>query len=86
MKAVLVLSLRLLSVLISGHRFIGKLSSKDNQLLDYIVRLLIEIEPEFKQELIQLIEHEMEFHSTAGIKSRGKKLLKKLYAQLENNF
>ncbi len=45
-----------------------------------------EFEPEFKHELIQLIEHEMEFHSTAGIKSRGKKLLKKLYAQVESSF
>lgn len=38
----------LLSVLISGHKFIGKLSSKDNQLLDSIAQLLIEINPDFK--------------------------------------
>ena len=44
-----------------------------------------EIEPELKPELIQLIEHEMTFHSTAGIKSRGKKLLKKLYSQSERD-
>lgn len=38
----------MLSVLISGHHFIGKLSSKDNQLLDFISKMLIEINPEFK--------------------------------------
>ncbi|MGQ1910419.1 acyl-CoA reductase [Marinifilum sp. RC60d5] len=38
----------MLSVLISGHHFIGKLSSKDNQLLDFISKILIEINPEFK--------------------------------------
>lgn len=37
-----------------------------------------EQEPDFKPELIQLIEHEMEYHATGGIKSRGKRLLKKL--------
>lgn len=42
----------MMCVLISGHRFIGKLSSKDNQLLDFISKLLIELNPEFK-ELIQ---------------------------------
>ncbi len=41
----------MLSVLISGHQFIGKLSSKDNQLLDFVSKILIEINPEF-QELI----------------------------------
>ena len=38
----------MLCVLISGHQFIGKLSSKDNRLLDFIARLLGEIQPEFK--------------------------------------
>jgi len=38
----------MLSVLISGHQFIGKLSSKDNRLLDFITRLLAEINPDFK--------------------------------------
>lgn len=38
----------MLSVLISGHQFIGKLSSKDNRLLNFIARLLGEIQPEFK--------------------------------------
>lgn len=38
-----------------------------------------EIESEFKPELIQLIEHEIELHPTAGIKARGKNLLVKLY-------
>ncbi len=44
-----------------------------------------EIETDFKHELVPLIEHEMEFHSTAGIISRGKKLLKKLYSQVEKD-
>ncbi|MGZ2371087.1 acyl-CoA reductase [Ancylomarina sp. YFZ004] len=38
----------MLSVLSSGHQFIGKLSSKDNRLLDFITRLLIEINSDFK--------------------------------------
>ncbi len=38
----------LLSVLISGNIFVGKLSSKDEKLLPAIINLLIEIEPEFK--------------------------------------
>ena len=38
----------MLSVLISGHQFIGKLSSKDNRLLDFMTRLLTEINPDFK--------------------------------------
>lgn len=42
----------MLCVLISGHKFIGKLSSKDNQLLDFVSKILIEVNPEFK-ELIQ---------------------------------
>jgi hypothetical protein len=36
-------------------------------------------EPDFSGELIELIEHEMEYHGSAGIASRGNKLLKKLY-------
>lgn len=38
----------MLSVLISGHQFIGKLSSKDNRLLDFITRVLTEINSDFK--------------------------------------
>ena len=38
----------MLSVLISGHQFIGKLSSKDNRLLDFIAILLGELNSEFK--------------------------------------
>ncbi|WP_372644683.1 acyl-CoA reductase [Ancylomarina sp.] len=38
----------MLSVLISGHHFIGKLSSKDNRLLDFVSKLLGEINSEFK--------------------------------------
>lgn len=36
-----------LSVLMSGHHFNGKLSSKDNLLLPALTQLLIEIEPDF---------------------------------------
>lgn len=36
-------------------------------------------EPDFTSELIDLIEHEIEYHGTPGIKSRGQKLLKKLH-------
>jgi hypothetical protein len=38
----------MLCVLISGHQFIGKLSTKDNRLLNFISRILIEINSEFK--------------------------------------
>jgi hypothetical protein len=37
-------------------------------------------EPDLSGELIELIEREMEYHGSAGLASRGKKLLKKLYA------
>jgi len=39
----------MLSVLISGHSFIGKLSSKDNQLLNFVSKLLFEINSEFAE-------------------------------------
>ena len=35
-------------------------------------------EPDFSGELIELIENEIELHGSAGLASRGKKLLKKL--------
>lgn len=38
-------------------------------------------EPDFTGELIGLIEHEIEYHGSAGIISRGSKLLKKLFFQ-----
>ncbi len=38
----------MLCVLLAGHRFIGKLSSKDNQLLDFIAKLLIAINPQWE--------------------------------------
>ncbi|WP_421920374.1 acyl-CoA reductase [Marinifilum sp.] len=38
----------MMCVLLCGHTFIGKLSSKDNQLLDFIAKLLIHINPEFE--------------------------------------
>lgn len=37
-----------LSVLISGNKILGKVSSDDNKLLPLIIELLLEIEPEFK--------------------------------------
>jgi len=44
---------------------------------------IAEKEPDFTNELIDLIEHEIEYHGSAGISSRGRKLLKKLY-QIRN--
>jgi hypothetical protein len=41
---------------------------------------IAEQEPDFGGELIDLIENEIELHGSAGIRSRGGKLLKKLYA------
>ncbi|WP_034258451.1 acyl-CoA reductase [Altibacter lentus] len=38
-----------LSVLISGHRFLGKLSSNDKQLLPYLASYLVAVEPEFDE-------------------------------------
>jgi hypothetical protein len=40
-------------------------------------------EPDFSGELIEMIENEIEYHFSAGISSRGRKLLKKLY-QIRN--
>ncbi|MBA4410380.1 MAG: hypothetical protein Q8S54_08825 [Bacteroidota bacterium] len=37
-------------------------------------------EPDFSAELIELIEQEIEFHGSAGIASRGRKLIQKLKA------
>ncbi|NOU61196.1 acyl-CoA reductase [Marinifilum caeruleilacunae] len=39
----------MLSVLMAGHTFIGKLSTKDNKLLDFIAKLLISLQPEFEK-------------------------------------
>lgn len=41
----------LLSVLISGHRFVGKLSSNDNLLIPFLAEELIRIEPEFQSKI-----------------------------------
>lgn len=41
-----------------------------------------EEETDLKHEVLETILHEMEYHSSAGIKSRGKKLVKKLQQQL----
>lgn len=43
-----------------------------------------EKEPDLKQEILAQIEHEMEYHATAGILSRGKKLAKKLRKQINS--
>ena len=47
-----------------------------------ILYQIAQIEPELKPELIQVIEHEMEFHPSAGIKSRGKRILSQLYLEI----
>jgi hypothetical protein len=44
---------------------------------------IAESENDFANELIDLIENEIEYHGSAGIASRGKKLLRKLY-QIKN--
>lgn len=44
-----------------------------------------EMEPDLKPEVLQLIEQEMEYHPTAGIRSRGKKLATKLFRQIQQN-
>jgi len=48
-----------LSVLISGHKFTVKLSSKDDKLMPEIIKLLIKIEPEFK-DYIFISENKLE--------------------------
>lgn len=51
----------------------------------YAMQILFNISedmPDFKPELLSVIEHELELHSTAGIRSRGKKLAQKLAKQL----
>jgi hypothetical protein len=45
-----------------------------------------EKEPGLKAELLATIEHEMEYHSTAGIRSRGSKLAGKLRKQIQGEF
>ena len=40
-----------LSVLISGHAFVGKLSSNDNRLLPVLAKMLCEIEPSFSNKI-----------------------------------
>ena len=42
-----------------------------------------EIEPDLKPEVLQLIEQEMDYRPTAGIRSRGKKLATKLHKQIQ---
>ena len=44
-----------------------------------------EKEPELKPEILAIIKHEMEYHSTAGILSRGKKLANKLQLQINKS-
>ncbi len=41
-----------MSVLISGNIFVGKMSSKDNNLLKAVIELLIEIEPKFSEFIV----------------------------------
>lgn len=41
-----------------------------------------EEEPELKPEILAIIEHETEYHATAGIRARGLKLAEKLHRQI----
>lgn len=43
-----------------------------------------EYEHDLKPELQQIIEHEMLYHPSAGIRSRGKKILQKLQKQIDS--
>jgi hypothetical protein len=45
----------MLCVLMAGHQFLGKLSSKDNQLLDFVAKVLQYLNPEFES-LIRFTE------------------------------
>ncbi len=42
-----------------------------------------EYEPDLKPEVLEIIEHELKYHSTAGIRARGGKLAKKLHVQIQ---
>ncbi|MBN1984809.1 MAG: hypothetical protein JW761_00830 [Prolixibacteraceae bacterium] len=44
-----------------------------------------EKEPGLKSEILTLIEHELEYRATAGIRARGLRLVKKLRKQLQNH-
>lgn len=44
-----------------------------------------EIEPELKPELLSTIQHEIELHTSAGIKSRGGKLAKQLHLDIKKS-
>ena len=44
-----------------------------------------ETEPELKPEILAIIEHEMEFHATAGIIARGSRLTKNLRKQIQES-
>ncbi|MAP54834.1 MAG: acyl-CoA reductase [Altibacter sp.] len=48
-----------LSVLISGHRFLGKLSSNDRQLLPYLASYLVAVAPEF-EDMIAFSEEKLQ--------------------------
>jgi len=43
-----------------------------------------EEEPDLKPELLEIIQQEIEFHPTPGIRSRGTKLAQKLFLQINN--
>lgn len=54
----------------------------------YALQVLYNIsekEPELKPELLAIIQHEIELHSSAGIKSRGRKLAKKLQIEINKS-
>ncbi|MCK5029055.1 MAG: hypothetical protein KAR57_05430 [Bacteroidales bacterium] len=48
-----------ISILLSGNKFLGKLSTKDNRLLKFIVDYLIELDKEFEN-LIEFTEEKLE--------------------------
>lgn len=51
----------------------------------YAMQILFNIsekQPGLKPELLSVLEHELEFHATPGVLSRGRKLMKKLVKQV----
>ena len=54
----------------------------------HAMQVLYEIsvnEPALKPEIIAIIEHELEEHSTPGLTSRGEKIIRKLRIQISNS-
>ena len=60
-----------LSVLISGHKFVGKLSSKNDKLLPNLIEMLIDIESEFKDYITVLEDRLTDFDAVIATGSNN---------------